>query len=123
MPLKKIADKNLHLRNLNGHKKIHLRDIEKIHCCLRGIRGLAEDAANWIRGDSLINALKLTAALHPESLPSTLQAIEWELSKVVQDASELLKDAGEAMELCHNLRGGNETLCKLLKLREEALSA
>lgn len=122
MPRKKLTDKNLHLRNLNGHKKIHLREAEELHCCLRGIRIYSENIGNWIKGDDLINSIKVSAVANPEALPSSLQAIEWELSQVVKEASEVLKNAGEAVELCHALRGGNATLVKLLKERKKALS-
>jgi hypothetical protein len=123
MPRKKITDKNLHLRNLNGHKKIHLREAEKLHCCLRGIRIYSEQIGDWIRGDDIINAVKVAAVAMPEVLPDSLQAIEWELSKVVEEAALVLKDAAEAIELCHSLRAGNATLCKLIKLRQEALAS
>lgn len=122
MPRKKISDKNLHLRNLNGHKRIHAKEADKLHCRLRGIRIYSENAANWVRGDDLISRIKIAAVVNPQVLADHLQAIEWELSQVVKEAAAVLKDAGEAIELCHSLRGGNETLCKLIKLREEALA-
>lgn len=114
-------DKNLHLSNLNGHKKTQLREAEQIHCCMRGIRLYADDVAYWIRGDDTINQVKACTVSDPENLPFNLQVIEWELSQVVKETSKILKEAGEAIELCHGLRAGNATLVKLMKEREKAL--
>jgi hypothetical protein len=114
-------DKNLHLSNINGHKKLNLLEVEEIHCCFRGMKLNSETLGHALRIESILESMKQRAVKNPDKLPEDLQVIEWELSQVVQNAAALLKDAGTAIEKCHALRGGNETLVKLIKEREELL--
>jgi hypothetical protein len=112
------------MRNLNGHKRLNLKEIENMACCFRGMQIQSDSLAHRLKGQTdVLKQLIATTLVKPDNLPQWLQAIEWDLGQIVQDAATLLKEAGDAIDKCHSLRGGNETLVRLLKERQQAIGA
>lgn len=108
-------------KNINGLKKLNLDEIEELCCCFRGMEMSVRSLEGHVdkSAQNICESLKRFATDQPEHLPSALQVIEWELGRIVRSTATLLKDAGIAIDKCHAIRGGNQTVVSLLQLRAD----
>lgn len=115
-------DCNYTNHNINAHIEIHKKNVAKMMCELRGI-GLTTGPSLERFGKDVLQTGKQLGPEHPETFPNDLQCLEWELSRIVQEAGQLIQHAGRAQEYVHGLRGGNETTLRIMaeKKRREVL--
>ena len=103
---------NANPENINHHIKMHQNECDELACDLRGLRSNARDVyrgADDILINDYANRIKVQCG-RPEALNSEIQALEWMLQRLVQEAAMALKDAGLALEKCRNIRLGTETV-------------
>ena len=79
-------------------------------CHLPGLTTLITDLAN---------DLERLEPRRPESVPSDLQVMEWNLSQIVQKAGRLIQAAAEFQAHVHGMRQGNDTLLKLMEAKKQ----
>jgi hypothetical protein len=119
----KKLHKNLHLKNLNGHVELHVKEWAEVMCNLRGLRHYASDIERYAN-DLLYEGRQVEdnqKMKRTSEFDFELQAMEWQLSQIVQSAAKLLSEAGELQAHIHGLRGGNDTLKELQIERAKAL--
>ena len=115
-------DCNYTNHSIQGHIQIHKDDIAKMMCELRGI-GLCTSPSLERFGKEVLQTGKNLRPEHPETFPDDLQCLEWELSRIVHEAGQLIQHAGRAQEYVHGLSGGNATTLRIMaeKKRREVL--
>lgn len=107
-------------RNLNGHIRIHLKEVEKALCHARGLCW-GHSIDHW--GKQIVAHLEdiKRGCTFPEGQEHYFQCVDWTLAQVIKEASEIIKHAGEVAEYMHGARGGNTTLCQLRSERAEGI--
>jgi len=103
-------------RNINGLIKLNQKEHDKMMCHARGLK-----YANINR--SLIdchNAVERLASVvqHPFADCSDFQCLEYDLSQLILEVSEVLSDAAKLQEHLHGLRMANKTVSRLIEEKE-----
>lgn len=109
--------KNLHSkRNINAHIRMNFKKADK---ALRHARALAYSGDLTSRGEDILRGIETirSQVADPGRLPICFQPVEWMLSQIVREASELITHASHLQEYLHGAREGNKTLVELIKER------
>jgi hypothetical protein len=107
-------------RNINGHIRLHLQEVDKALCHARGLCG-GESLDHW--GKHIVQDMEniKSGCTFPEGQEHYFQSVDWTLAQVVKEASDIIKHAGELAEYMHGARAGNQTLCNLRSERAKAI--
>lgn len=105
-------------KNINGLAALTQRDTEEALPHARHLALCGNSFARW--GQDILTGLETIKGhcIYANSLPTQFQVVEWQLSKVVQEAAAILLAAGKLQEYLHGAREASKTLEKLQKEKE-----
>lgn len=109
-------------RNINAHIRMDTKEADEALC---HARGLAYSGDLSTRGKDILQGMENIRSLvaNPERLTGAFQSVEWMLSQIVREATEVITHASHLQEYLHGAREGNKTLVKLIEEREKGYEA
>jgi len=105
-------------RSLSAHIRMNLKETEKAMCHARHLSYFADLSR---RGKDILMYMDQIRdnEKFPELQPQIYQCLEYYLSQVTKEASDILKAAGELQEYLHGARQANKTLVELRREQHE----